>query len=1592
MEHVDQAQGLAGAATIRERFVAEVLSGLEPASGGLSAEHLTTFVTAFVARTETALLGDPVKVARLVAAQLEAGRSRVVGTDTLRIDTPSEDPSGSTYVLIVTDDRPFLVDTVTMELTRRGWSIRHLYHPQFRVTRDAEGVLTGVWARGTGGAGIAESWMAVEAYGPLGSSAEALTPDLRAALAQGLDAVRHAVEDWHPMLARMEECVRKLDETAQPVSPYDVRQATDLLRWLAEDHFAFLGYREYKVRAGTFTPVPGTGLGILRGDADEPGTFHAVPRPGAPEVLVLTKDTRRSPVHRPAYLDYVGIRIHDARGRLVGERRFLGLLSASAYTDSVTRIPLLRAKAAELMRRSGYGLDSHAGHALAQVIDGYPRDELFHASVEELFDIVDVVAGLQERRQVRLFVRPGTYGHFVSCLVYLPRDRYNTEVRLRIQEVLMAAFGGESLEYQASVTESVLARLVFVIKLPDGAPVPGYDVAALEAELTEAARHWEDAFADLAEQLPSAERGVDFGDAYEASYTPRQALADLQLANALTDAADLRFALYAPDDPTDPADLRFKVLSRAKMSLTKMMPHLSALGVDVVDERPYEWSLRGEPLYVYDFGFRLPAGQTLADWNLADRARFAAAFDASWRGLAFPGRLNRLVMQAGLTWVQVSWLRGLSRYLQQAGIPFSQTYVAKALTANPGIARLLVAAFEERFDPASGADLATRAAAFEVRAAEIEAALDGVRSLDQDRIIRMFLAVLRSMVRTNAFAADAPALAFKLRPGDLPLLPEPRAAFEIFVASTRVEGVHMRFGTVARGGLRWSDRKEDFRTEVLGLAKAQMVKNTVIVPVGAKGGFVPQRLPDPTVDRQAWFDEGVACYRLFIGSLLSITDNIVGGAVVPPPDVVRYDGDDPYLVVAADKGTATFSDYANAIAVERGFWLGDAFASGGSAGYDHKAMGITARGAWESVKRHFFEAGLDCQTTDFTCVGIGDMAGDVFGNGMLLSEHTRLVAAFNHAHVFLDPDPDAAASFVERRRLFELPRSTWADYDPALISEGGGVFERSAKAIPISAQVRRALGIASDAATLTPTELIAAILSAPVDLLWNGGIGTYVKASDETHADAGDKANDAVRVDGNQVRAKVAGEGGNLGWTQRGRIEYARHGGRINTDFIDNSAGVDTSDHEVNIKILLAAVVERGDLGVAERNALLASMTDEVAHLVLQHNVDSNRALADAESRSLSLVGAHAAWMGELEASGHLDRTLEALPTDAALAQRAAGGRGLTRPELASLFAWTKIRLEELILASDLPEDPYLADRLTTYFPKALREPYGADMSHHRLHREIVTMVTVNRFVNSMGITAYHRLATETGADVGRIVRAQLAARTIFAVARTELAVAHATGVAANADVGVRDALQHLVERATRWLLHNRRAGLDIRAEAARFTDPVAAVAEAVPGLLTPGQAERFEALADSYVAGGLDGALARRTAAAEFTHEALPIVQVATDTDRDALAVAAVWFAVAERLGLDAVGDRVDALPHLDRWETMARAALRDDLAGLHERLVREVLGVEAADAAGAVDGWLSGRPDADAALSTLRLAAGTDADLARLSVALRTIRSLVG
>ncbi|MGW6360903.1 NAD-glutamate dehydrogenase [Streptomyces sp. NPDC055092] len=1576
---------------------------------------------------------DPVDVFGAAVSHYRLAEVRPQGTASVKVHTPTVEENGWTcshsVVEVVTDDMPFLVDSVTNELSRHGRGIHVVIHPQVTVRRDLTGKLLEVLPAGSAADGhdtLTESWIHVEMDRETDrADLKQITSDLLRVLSD----VREAVEDWEKM---RDSALRIADDlpsepTADDLRAQDVEEARELLRWLSADHFTFLGYREYELREDdTLSAVPGTGLGILRSDPQHGADDHhpvspsfsrlpADARAKAREhkILVLTKANSRATVHRPSYLDYVGVKKFDAEGNVIGERRFLGLFSSAAYTESVRRVPVVRRKVQEVLRGAGFSPNSHDGRDLLQILETYPRDELFQTPADELRAIVTSVLYLQERRRLRLYLRQDEYGRYYSALVYLPRDRYTTGVRLRIIDILKEELNGTSVDFTAWNTESILSRLHFVIRVEPGTELPVLteaDTERIEARLVDAARSWADGFGEALNAECGEERAAELGrrysgafpEGYKADHSPRAAVADLVHLEALNRREkDFALSLYEPVGAA-PGERRFKIYrTGAPVSLSSVLPVLNRLGVEVIDERPHELRCSDRTTaWIYDFGLRLPKSLNGNGDYLGDdgRERFQEAFTATWTGAAENDGFNSLVLSAGLNWRQAMVLRAYAKYLRQAGATFSQDYMEDTLRNNVHTTRLLVSLFEARMSPErqrAGTEL------IDGLLEELDGALDQVASLDEDRILRSFLTVIKATLRTNFFqkADDGKPHAYvsmKFDPQAIPDLPAPRPAFEIWVYSPRVEGVHLRFGKVARGGLRWSDRREDFRTEVLGLVKAQMVKNTVIVPVGAKGGFVAKNLPDPSVDRDAWLAEGVASYKTFISALLDITDNLVAGEVVPPADVVRHDEDDTYLVVAADKGTATFSDIANAVAESYNFWLGDAFASGGSAGYDHKGMGITARGAWESVKRHFRELGTDTQTEDFTVVGVGDMSGDVFGNGMLLSEHIRLVAAFDHRHIFIDPRPDAATSYAERRRLFDLPRSSWADYNKELISAGGGIFPRSAKAIQLNAHIREALGIESGAAKMTPADLMKAILHAPVDLLWNGGIGTYVKSSAESNADVGDKANDAIRVDGQDVRAKVIGEGGNLGATQLGRIEFARKGGKVNTDAIDNSAGVDTSDHEVNIKILLNALVTDGDMTVKQRNKLLAEMTDEVGALVLRNNYAQNTALANAVAQAPDLLHAHQRFMRRLVRDGNLDRALEFLPADRQIKELLNSGRGLSQPELAVLLAYTKITAAHELIQTSLPDDPYLRRLLHAYFPQALRERFSDAVDGHALRREIITTVLVNDTVNTGGSTFLHRLREESGASLEEIVRAQLAAREIFGLGEVWDAVEALDNVVA-ADVQTRIRLhsRRLVERGTRWLLNNRPQPLQLAETIDFFREGVAQVWSAMPKMLRGADAEWYQSILDELTAAGVPEELAQRVAGFSSAFPTLDIVAIADRTGKDPLAVAEVYYDLADRLSIAQLMDRIIELPRSDRWQSMARASIREDLYAAHAALTADVLtvgnGVSTPEQR--FEAWQEkNAPILGRARTTLEEIQSSDAfDLANLSVAMRTMRTLL-
>lgn len=1493
------------------------------------------------------------------------------GSVRVRVYNPNLEEHGwhseHTVIEIVNDDMPFLVDSVTMEVNRLGLSLHAAMHPVFRVTREAGGQIAHVQPGSEPGNGTLDG-SRLESYIHLEvdrRTEAARLEELTAGLTKALGDVRAAVEDWPQMMemarrTAIELVAREKTASAAEIEPGEVAEAKAFIEWMVDDHFTFLGCRDYQaeMRDGAYFlhGVEGSGLGILREALRDGATPDVTRMPAgvqhvvdSPSPIFVTKANSRATVHRPGYLDYLGVKLFDAAGNLCGERRFIGLYTSIVYRVPTEEIPLVRRKVAHVMGRAGFLPKGHLAKSLVTILEQYPRDELFQIDEDELYETALGILRLQERQRTRLFVRRDRFDRFVSCVVFVPREKFNTDLRLRIQNLLLEAFNGVSAEFTPQLSDSMLARIYIMVRTQPG-NVPEVDVRELEARIVQTTRRWQDELAEaLAESLGEEggnrllrRWGNSFPAGFREDYAARTAVRDIELMESVQgeggEGGGLAMNLYRPIEAA-PGSLRLKVYRAGQpIALSQSLPMLEHLGVRVNEERPYCIEPEGaQAVWVHDFGMELADDSEIE----IDRIKglFEDAFARAWVGEIENDDLNRLVLRAQLTWREVAILRAYARYLRQAGSTFSDAYTVRALTSNPTIARKLVELFLTRFDPAGGDGRNLRSQAL---FNAIEAALDHVPNLDEDRILRQFFAVLKATTRTNYFQRTAdgvpkPYLSFKFDPARVPGLPEPKPMFEIWVYAPRVEGVHLRGGRIARGGLRWSDRREDFRTEVLGLVKAQMVKNTVIVPVGSKGGFVVKN-PPPASDRDAYMKEGVACYQTFLRGLLDLTDNLVGAQVVPPVDLVRHDPDDPYLVVAADKGTATFSDYANAISAEYGFWMGDAFASGGSVGYDHKKMAITARGAWESVKRHFRELGVDTQASDFSVVGIGDMSGDVFGNGLLLSPHIRLLAAFDHRHIFLDPTPDTQKSFAERQRLFALPRSSWADYDASLISAGGGVFARDLKTIPLTAEVRAALGLEGE--EIAPNDLMRAILKAPVDLLYNGGIGTYVKAGRETHAQVGDRANEAIRVNGAELRCKVLAEGGNLGCTQLGRIEYAQQGGRIYTDAIDNSAGVDCSDHEVNIKILLGLVVAEGEMTGKQRNKLLAEMTDEVGELVLSDNYYQTQALSVANRRAAALLEPEARLIRHLERAGRLKRAIEFLPSDDAIEERKAAKQGLTSPERAVLLAYSKMWLYDTLLASDLPDDPFVAHVLAEYFPKPLRERYGDVMQRHPLKREIIATYLANTLTNRVGATFVHQLAEETDAAPADIVRACIIARAVFGLEEIWL------GIDA-LDNQVPDALQaqmltetgHLIERASLWFLRHRIERTAIDSAVARFRAAADQVGPQLATLLAPADAAVQGAQRDELVQAGVPAELARRVAGADSIAAVLDIAEVTAATARKLELVASLYFALDLHLNHGWIRDRVSALPADTHWQMLARAALLDDLAALKRALTTSVI-----------------------------------------------------
>ncbi|MCP1488737.1 glutamate dehydrogenase [Pseudomonas fluorescens] len=1454
--------------------------------------------------------------------------------------------STHTAVEVLHHDLPFLVDSVRTELNRRGYSIHTLQTTVLSVRRGSKGELLEILPKGSTGEGVLhESLMYLE-IDRCANAAELNV--LSKELEQVLGEVRVAVADFEPMKAKVQEILTKLDNSAFAVDADEKNEIKSFLEWLVGNHFTFLGYEEFVVTdqadGGHIEYDQNSFLGLTKllrtGLTYEDLRIedYAVAYLREPTLLSFAKAAHPSRVHRPAYPDYVSIREIDADGKVIKEHRFMGLYTSSVYGESVRVIPFIRRKVEEIETRSGFQSKAHLGKELAQVLEVLPRDDLFQTPVDELFTTVMSIVQIQERNKIRVFLRKDPYGRFCYCLAYVPRDIYSTEVRQKIQQVLMERLKASDCEFWTFFSESVLARVQLILRV-DPKNRLDIDPVLLEKEVVQACRSWQDDYAALTVESFGEAHGTnvlaDFPKGFPAGYRERfaahSAVVDMQHLLSLNEKNPLVMSFYQPlGQVSGQRELHCKLYhADTPLALSDVLPILENLGLRVLGEFPYRLRhTNGREFWIHDFAFTAAEGLDLDIQQLNDTLQ--DAFVHIVRGDAENDAFNRLVLTAGLPWRDVALLRAYARYLKQIRLGFDLGYIASTLNNHTDIARELTRLFKTRFYLArklSDDDLEDKQLRLEQA---ILTALDDVQVLNEDRILRRYLDLIKATLRTNFYQTDANGqnksyFSFKFNPHAIPELPKPVPKFEIFVYSPRVEGVHLRFGNVARGGLRWSDREEDFRTEVLGLVKAQQVKNSVIVPVGAKGGFLPRRLPLGG-SRDEIAAEGIACYRIFISGLLDITDNLKDGALVPPLNVVRHDDDDPYLVVAADKGTATFSDIANGIAIDYGFWLGDAFASGGSAGYDHKKMGITAKGAWVGVQRHFRERGINVQEDSITVVGVGDMAGDVFGNGLLMSDKLQLVAAFNHLHIFIDPNPNPATSFVERQRMFDLPRSAWTDYDTSIMSEGGGIFSRSAKSIAISPQMQERFDIKAD--KLTPTELLNALLKAPVDLLWNGGIGTYVKASTESHADVGDKANDALRVNGNELRCKVVGEGGNLGMTQLGRVEFGLNGGGSNTDFIDNAGGVDCSDHEVNIKILLNEVVQAGDMTDKQRNQLLASMTDEVGNLVLGNNYKQTQALSLAARRAYARIAEYKRLMGDLEGRGKLDRAIEFLPTEEQLAERIAEGHGLTRPELSVLISYSKIDLKEQLLGSLVPDDDYLTRDMETAFPPSLVSKFSEAMRRHRLKREIVSTQIANDLVNHMGITFVQRLKESTGMSPANVAGAYVIVRDIFHLPHWFRQIeALDYQVSADVQLELMDELMRLGRRATRWFLRARRNEQNAARDTAHFGPHLKELGLKLDELLSGEIRENWQARYQAYVEAGVPELLARMVAGTSHLYTLLPIIEASDVTGQDPAEVAKAYFAVGSALDITWYLQQISALPVENNWQALAREAFRDDV-----------------------------------------------------------------
>jgi glutamate dehydrogenase len=1449
-----------------------------------------------------------------------------------------------TVIEVISNEMPFLVDSIRMVLNRMHITPYLIIHlGGLRIERDKNHDILHIHQGKSRKSDETNEETAILIEIECQTDHNILEA-LQRNLEKTLDDNRLVTEDWESMRTKVRELIEELNNAPSTLEKNEIEETQFFLKWIEDHHFTFLGIRDYELVENQgetiLQAIPHTSLGVLKRESGKanPRTISTMPPEArglllSSHILVMSKTNTEATVHRNAFTDYIGVKRFNKEGQVTGERRIIGLYTSAAYNTNPKHIPFLRHKVEQIVKNSKLNPKGHAGRVLQNIIDTLPRDDLIQGSEEEILELAMGIYYMQERRRIRLFTRVDVYRRFISCLVYVPKDIFTTELRRTLQNVLCERLHGKSIAFSTYFSESILARIHYIIRINTDEQV-SYDFKDIERELIEVARSWNDDFQSSLEDGFGEEKGnhlfVKYKNAFQTGYTSnfsaKTALFDIKHIEQLTDKNPLGMNFYKPLDEYSEY-YRLKIYRHDHtIPLSDVLPILENMGLRAITERPYVLTQAdGKETWINDFTLQY-TGEI--EFNLDEiRELFQKSFTRFWFGDAENDGFNKLVISAGLDWRQVAVLRTYAKYFKQIGFTFSQDYMESALCNNALIAKKLDKLFQVRFQPNPIKD---RDASYNSLVAEIFSDLDKVDNLDEDKIIRQFVHAISATTRTNFYQelegnASKNTISIKLNSKAIPGVPRPCPMVEIFVYSPTFEGVHLRCGKVARGGIRWSDRREDFRTEILGLMKAQQVKNSVIVPSGAKGGFVLKQLPTDG-SRESIQAEGIRCYQQFIRALLDLTDNYEEGVISKPNAVLCYDEDDPYLVVAADKGTATFSDIANEISKEYGFWLGDAFASGGSVGYDHKKMGITAKGAWESVKRHFYELNINISNTDFTVVGIGDMAGDVFGNGMLLSKHIKLVAAFNHMHVFIDPDPSAEASYFERERLFNLPRSTWADYDAKLISRGGGVFNRNAKSVPVSPEMKSLFDITQD--FIEPNELIRQVLKAKIDLIWSGGIGTFVKAEHQSNLDVGDRYNDGIRVNACDLRCKAVGEGGNLGFTQLARVEYAMNGGHIYTDFIDNSGGVSCSDKEVNIKILLNQIVDAGDMTEKQRNALLFEMTDEVSQLVLRENYLQPRSISLTQTQAARIIELHRRYMNELERIGKLDREIEYLPDEKLMNERKSSGAALTAPEISVLICYSKIILKELVLASDVPEEPFLNSLLINAFPKPLQNNYAAQMQQHPLRREIITTQLCNMIVDETGFSFVYRLQDETGASVPAIVRAYMIARTVLNMEPIWKQIE-----ALDAQVSVEQ--QHhilmtyvrLIRRVTRWFLRNNRTRIDMDEAVKIYAQGVVELKNSMPNILSEGNRKLYDQLFDEFSKQDIPTSLAHELTITRGLFAAMDIIEVAHELKVAVNEVAKIYFGIGDYLDLNWIRTQVIIHPTDSHWEALSREALRDDL-----------------------------------------------------------------